>query len=86
MGVPTIGGETSFEECYAGNNLVNAFTLGLAKTDEIFMEELKELEIQLFMLEVKQEEMVLVVLLCQVPLLLKIVKKKTNCSSWRSIY
>jgi phosphoribosylformylglycinamidine synthase len=36
MGVPTIGGETSFEECYAGNNLVNAFTLGLAKTDEIF--------------------------------------------------
>jgi len=36
MGVPTIGGETTFEECYAGNNLVNAFTLGLAKTDEIF--------------------------------------------------
>ena len=36
MGVPTIGGETSFEECYAGNNLVNAFTLGLAKADEIF--------------------------------------------------
>ena len=37
MGVPTIGGETTFEECYAGNNLVNAFTLGLAKTDEIFL-------------------------------------------------
>jgi phosphoribosylformylglycinamidine synthase len=36
MGVPTIGGETTFEECYAGNNLVNAFTLGLAKADEIF--------------------------------------------------
>ncbi len=36
MGVPTIGGETTFEECYAGNNLVNAFTLGLAKSDEIF--------------------------------------------------
>lgn len=36
MGVPTIGGETSFEECYAGNNLVNAFTLGIAKADEIF--------------------------------------------------
>jgi len=36
MGVPTIGGETTFEECYAGNNLVNAFTLGLAKVDEIF--------------------------------------------------
>jgi len=37
MGVPTIGGETTFEECYAGNNLVNAFTLGLAKKDEIFL-------------------------------------------------
>jgi len=37
MGVPTIGGETTFEECYAGNNLVNAFTIGLAKSDEIFL-------------------------------------------------
>ncbi len=37
MGVPTIGGETTFEECYAGNNLVNAFTIGLAKADEIFL-------------------------------------------------
>ena len=37
MGVPTIGGETTFEDCYAGNNLVNAFTLGLAKKDEIFL-------------------------------------------------
>ena len=37
MGVPTIGGQTQFEECYAGNNLVNAFTLGIAKSDEIFL-------------------------------------------------
>lgn len=36
MGVPTIGGETSFDSCYDGNILVNAFTLGLAKSDEIF--------------------------------------------------
>ncbi len=36
MGVPTIGGETSFDDCYNGNILVNAFTLGLAKSDEIF--------------------------------------------------
>lgn len=36
MGVPTIGGETSFDECYNGNILVNAFNLGLAKSDEIF--------------------------------------------------
>ena len=36
MGVPTIGGEISFDECYNGNILVNAFNLGIAKSDEIF--------------------------------------------------
>ena len=36
MGVPTIGGETFFDKCYNGNILVNAFTLGLCKSDEIF--------------------------------------------------
>lgn len=36
MGVPTIGGETTFEPCYNGNILVNAFCLGIAKKDEIF--------------------------------------------------
>lgn len=36
MGVPTIGGEVSFDECYNGNILVNAFNLGIAKSDEIF--------------------------------------------------
>ena len=37
MGVPTIGGEMSFDESYNGNILVNAFALGLAKSDEIFL-------------------------------------------------
>lgn len=36
MGVPTIGGESTFEPCYNGNILVNAFCLGLAKKEEIF--------------------------------------------------
>ncbi len=36
MGVPTIGGETFFDEAYNGNILVNAFTLGVCKRDEIF--------------------------------------------------
>ena len=36
MGVPTIGGETFFDEAYNGNILVNAFTLGICKSDEIF--------------------------------------------------
>ena len=36
MGIPTIGGEVYFNEIYNGNNLVNAFTLGIAKADRIF--------------------------------------------------
>ncbi len=36
IGVPTIGGETAFEECYKGNILVNAFSLGICPQDEIF--------------------------------------------------
>ncbi|NOY24194.1 MAG: phosphoribosylformylglycinamidine synthase subunit PurL, partial [Acidobacteria bacterium] len=36
MGIPTVGGEIYFDDCYAGNILVNAFTLGLAKADRIF--------------------------------------------------
>ena len=35
IGIPTVGGEIAFEECYAGNPLVNVFCLGIAKADEI---------------------------------------------------
>jgi phosphoribosylformylglycinamidine synthase subunit PurL len=36
FGVPTVGGEVVFEECYSQNPLVNAFALGLFKKDRIF--------------------------------------------------
>jgi phosphoribosylformylglycinamidine synthase II len=36
VGVPTIGGETSFHKSYNGNILVNAMTVGLARADRIF--------------------------------------------------
>ncbi len=36
FGVPNLGGETRFEACYSGNPLLNAFALGLVRTDEIF--------------------------------------------------
>ena len=36
MGVPTIGGETFFDDAYNGNILVNAFTLGVCKSKDIF--------------------------------------------------
>lgn len=36
MGIPTVGGETFFHPSYNGNILVNAFTLGLVKSDRYF--------------------------------------------------
>lgn len=36
FGVPTVGGEVVFEDCYSQNPLVNAFALGLFKKDRIF--------------------------------------------------
>ena len=36
FGVPNVGGETRFEECYSTNPLLNAFALGLVRHDEIF--------------------------------------------------
>ncbi|MCX2683092.1 phosphoribosylformylglycinamidine synthase subunit PurL [Campylobacter sp. MIT 21-1685] len=36
IGVPTIGGECAFDECFNGNILVNAFALGTCKIKDIF--------------------------------------------------
>ena len=36
VGVPTVGGETEFDDSYNGNILVNAMTVGIAETDKIF--------------------------------------------------
>jgi len=35
IGVPTIGGEVYFDECYEGNPLVNALALGIMRTKDI---------------------------------------------------
>ena len=36
FGVPTVGGECVFEDCYSANPLVNVFALGVCKENEIF--------------------------------------------------
>jgi phosphoribosylformylglycinamidine synthase II len=36
IGVPTVGGEVYFNDCYSKNPLVNVFCLGLAEKDKIF--------------------------------------------------
>ncbi|MEC7640874.1 MAG: phosphoribosylformylglycinamidine synthase subunit PurL [Nitrospinota bacterium] len=36
VGVPTVGGEVSFDFCYDNNILVNVFCLGLVKADRLF--------------------------------------------------
>src|SRR5438477_1176566 len=35
IGIPTVGGEIAFEDCYTGNPLVNVFCLGIARIDDI---------------------------------------------------
>ena len=35
IGIPTVGGEIYFEECYANNPLVNAMCIGLVRTDQL---------------------------------------------------
>jgi phosphoribosylformylglycinamidine synthase II len=35
IGVPTVGGEVYFEECYAGNPLVNAMCVGLVRAEQL---------------------------------------------------
>jgi phosphoribosylformylglycinamidine synthase len=37
VGIPTVGGETGFHPSYNGNILVNAFAMGLARADGIFL-------------------------------------------------
>ncbi len=37
VGVPTVGGEINFHPAYDGNPLVNAMTIGIARTDRIFL-------------------------------------------------
>ena len=41
FGVPTVGGEVSFEPCYSQNPLVNALALGIARREEIFLAKAK---------------------------------------------
>jgi phosphoribosylformylglycinamidine synthase subunit PurL len=36
FGVPTVGGEVVFEECYSNNPLVNALALGIARREDLF--------------------------------------------------
>jgi phosphoribosylformylglycinamidine synthase subunit PurL len=41
FGVPTVGGEVSFDPCYSQNPLVNALALGIARKEEIFLAKAK---------------------------------------------
>ena len=41
MGIPTVAGETKFDETYNENNLVNAMAVGLAKKNRIFYSKAK---------------------------------------------
>ncbi|MEX2422985.1 MAG: phosphoribosylformylglycinamidine synthase subunit PurL [Acidimicrobiia bacterium] len=37
VGVPTVGGEVAFDECYSGNPLVNVMCLGIMRRDQLVL-------------------------------------------------
>ncbi len=39
VGVPTVGGEVAFEDCYAGNPLVNVMALGILRREQLMLAE-----------------------------------------------
>jgi phosphoribosylformylglycinamidine synthase len=39
VGVPTVGGEVAFEDCYAGNPLVNVMALGILRKEQLVLAE-----------------------------------------------
>ena len=43
IGIPTIGGETNFDESYNGNILVNAMAIGIASKDQVFLSAAKDI-------------------------------------------
>ena len=43
IGIPTIGGETNFDESYNGNILVNAMAIGVASKDQVFLSAAKDI-------------------------------------------
>ncbi len=48
VGVPTVGGETCFDNSYTDNPLVNVFCLGIAKKDKVFYAKADEVGAKVF--------------------------------------
>ena len=86
MGVPTIAGQTSFDSSYNGNILVNAMTLGLVKKNKIFYSKAAGLDKPVIYVGSKTGRDGIHGASMSQPALMKKLKKKTNCASWRSIY
>ena len=78
IGIPTVAGETKFNETYNENILVNAMAVGHAKKIKFFIQKLKVSTNQLCMLDQKLVEMVYTVLQWLLLNLMKILKIKNQ--------
>ena len=52
VGVPTVGGETTFDESYNGNIIVNAMTIGLADSNKIFYYNYHQIDLLVLLLKI----------------------------------
>ena len=75
IGIPTVAGETKFDESYNENILVNAMAVGHAKKDKIFYSKAKGLNKSVVYVGSKQVEMVFMELQWRLLNLMKILKK-----------
>ena len=78
MGVPTIGGQTSFDKSYNGNILVNAMTLGLVKKNKIFYSKAAGLNKPLIYVDLKLGEMEFMVQVWPQQVLMRKLRKKNQ--------
>ena len=71
FGVPTVGGEVYFEECYHTNPLVNAMSVGIVKVGKTVSATAEGIGNPVFFVGSAPVKMVLAVLLLHLQILLK---------------
>ena len=87
IGVPTIAGQTCFDQSYNGNILVNAMTLGLVNKNKIFYSKAAGINKPVIYVGSKTgRDGIHGASMASAIFDDKIEEKKTNRSSWRSFY
>ena len=86
IGIPTVAGETKFDETYNENILVNAMAVGHTFKDKIFYSKARGVNKSVVYVGLKLVAMEFTGHQWHLLNLMKTQKKKTNCASRRPVY